>query len=225
LDLTSGGGNTYNWSGPNSFANTNQDPSIIHASTSASGLYTVTVTDNSTGCSATANTSVVVNPVPAVNLGHDTTICVYNTITLNAGSGFTSYDWSTGQTTPTITVNTTGEYYVTVINSYGCNGIDSIHILTDPCTGIKDINGNDFVSIYPNPNNGLYYIKALNDFNEEVSIQITDLSGRILFYKENNLMLKDVILPIDNENYASGIYMLYLTSKSARIIEKIVIDH
>ncbi|MGD0710555.1 MAG: PKD domain-containing protein [Bacteroidales bacterium] len=225
LNLASGGGTNYNWSGPNSFTNVNQNPAITSATTSASGTYTVTVTNSTTGCSATANTNVTINPLPVIHLGNDTTICLYHTITLSAGSGFSSYHWNTGQTTQTITVGTTGTYSVQVGNSFGCIGADTIHVSVDTCAGIAEYNRNDFISIFPNPNNGLYYIKALTDFNDAVDIKITDLSGRLLFHKGNNLLIKDEVLPIDNEKCASGVYMLYLTSESVRIIQKIIIDH
>ena len=58
--------------------------------------------------------------------GKDVIICPLEDWTLDAGSGFASYRWHNGQTTPDIiadlldTVN-----IVTVTDKYGCSGFDS----------------------------------------------------------------------------------------------------
>ncbi|HRO07218.1 MAG TPA: GEVED domain-containing protein, partial [Saprospiraceae bacterium] len=57
LTLSTGGGIGYSWSGPNSFASTDQNPVINNYTNANSGTYTVTVTDTN-GC--TASSSVVV---------------------------------------------------------------------------------------------------------------------------------------------------------------------
>jgi hypothetical protein len=59
INLTSGGGTTYAWSGPSAFSSTLQNPSRASATTAMAGTYTVTVTDAS-GCTATASRTVVV---------------------------------------------------------------------------------------------------------------------------------------------------------------------
>lgn len=69
LNLTSSGGTSYSWSGPNGFASSLQSPSLTNVTTAASGNYTVTVMLN--GCSANASTSVTINElvsIPDANL-------------------------------------------------------------------------------------------------------------------------------------------------------------
>ncbi len=58
LNLTAStiAGATYNWTGPNSFASAEQNPSISNASSAASGTYSVTVTD-SDGCTSVAGST------------------------------------------------------------------------------------------------------------------------------------------------------------------------
>ncbi len=46
--------------------------------------------------------------------------------TLNAGPGFSNYQWSTGATTQTINVTTPGAYWVTVTNDQGCQRTDTV---------------------------------------------------------------------------------------------------
>ncbi len=59
--------NFYNWSGPNSFTNTGQNPAIAGVTTAATGTYTVNVID-ANGCAATATTDVVITPANTISL-------------------------------------------------------------------------------------------------------------------------------------------------------------
>jgi PKD repeat protein len=66
LNLSASGGVSYNWTGPNAFASTQQNPSVTNAQVSASGVYTVTVTDLN-GCIASDTISGIVNGCLAIN--------------------------------------------------------------------------------------------------------------------------------------------------------------
>jgi gliding motility-associated-like protein len=65
---------------------------------------------------------------PIVNLGNDTTLSLGSTLQLNAGNTGSTYLWSTNDTTQTISINTTGTYWVKVTNSGGCFSSDTIYI-------------------------------------------------------------------------------------------------
>ncbi|WP_430403559.1 PKD domain-containing protein [Fluviicola sp.] len=84
---------------------------------SSSGTYSLTV--SASGCtSASASTTVTVNPLPAVptiTAGGPTTFCAGGSVTLTSSSA-TGNTWSTGATTQSITVTTSGSYTVTVSN-------------------------------------------------------------------------------------------------------------
>jgi|GEM_PF-2079525 len=66
---------------------------------------------------------------PQVNLGSNINFCFGNTLTLNAFNPSSTYLWSTGATSPSIIVNSTGTYWVVVTNSCGSD-TDTIDILT-----------------------------------------------------------------------------------------------
>lgn len=124
-------GASYNWSGPNSFTSTTQNPSIPSASTTASGIYSVNVTvAGCTGPSGTVN--VVVNPIPASpTITSNSPLCVGQTLSLTAGTitGAT-YNWSgpnsftsavQNPTVGSITTAAAGIYSVTATVA-GCTG-------------------------------------------------------------------------------------------------------
>jgi hypothetical protein len=99
--------------------------------TAGTTTYTVTAT-SSDGCSATATGSVTVNPVPtAVITVSSATICQGESTSLTA-SGGTTYLWSTGAATASITVTTSGVYSVTVGNDLGCTDVASTTITVNP---------------------------------------------------------------------------------------------
>ncbi len=83
--------------------------------------YTVTATDGN-GCSGTASQSVTVNSPPTPVITGPTSICSGGNVTLDAGAGFSGYNWSNGATTSAISVNATGNYTVTVTDANGCTG-------------------------------------------------------------------------------------------------------
>lgn len=96
------------------------------------GNYTVTVTDAATGCTGTsAAKTVTVNalPVPAISANGSLAFCQGSNVTLTASDAST-YLWSTGAKTKSITVNTAGNYSVTVTNSNGCSGGSAITKIT-----------------------------------------------------------------------------------------------
>jgi hypothetical protein len=67
----------------------------------------------------------------APHLGADQIVCDGTNILLNPNcNNVSSYLWSNGLSTSTITVDTTGNYWVRTINTNGCNGRDTVHITT-----------------------------------------------------------------------------------------------
>lgn len=111
LDATSPGC-TYLWS-------TGATTPTITA-TSANSYWVVV--DNGV-CSATD--TLVINAFALPDIGADTTVCSGQTIVLDAGNPGSTYQWSTGSQTQTISVNTSGIYWVDV-TSGNCTFRDSI---------------------------------------------------------------------------------------------------
>lgn len=141
--LTANGspGSTYIWN------NTLNTQSIL---VGAADTYCVTCTD-ANGCTSTACVTVVVNPLPIVDVGVDIEICLGQSAALfgsiGAGTSPFLYSWSPGgsNTNPNLVspgTNTTYTLQVTDVN--GCSGTDNIMVIVNP---LPDVNAGTDQSI------------------------------------------------------------------------------
>ena len=89
------------------------------------GQTELTVVD-ANGCSATSPTipyDVYALSTPVITVSGPTEFCLGGSVILDVGSGWASILWSSGNTTPSVTVTQTGSYSVIVMDQNGC--IDS----------------------------------------------------------------------------------------------------
>lgn len=105
LNATTFGASSYQWS------NGQTGPTIT---VTQPGQYSVVV--NMANCGQYKDTIMISTGVLQQNIVPDAIICEGQSVILDAGSGYTSYSWSTGATTQTITVSTPGTYSVQVSN-------------------------------------------------------------------------------------------------------------
>lgn len=125
------------WSGPGGFTSSQQNPA-----TTVPGTYTVIITDNSNGCTASAAATVNQNITPPTasatapgNLNCQTSSLQLNGTASSQGPNFT-YLWTTtngnivsGNTTLTPTVNAAGLYNLLVTNtSNGCTATTNVAV-------------------------------------------------------------------------------------------------
>ncbi len=94
------------------------------------GTYSVHIT-NASGCSADFGAEVAFVPPPSVDLGPDTVLCAGQLLTLDAGNPGSTFTWSTGATSPTLSVGTGGNYTVSVDNGH-CSTQDAITVIFNP---------------------------------------------------------------------------------------------
>ncbi|MEI2758888.1 MAG: T9SS type A sorting domain-containing protein [Bacteroidia bacterium] len=121
VNLIASTGLSYLWS------NGSTDPYI---NVTSAGSYVVTVT-TAAGSAASAPVLVTVYPTPnaTITAGGSTSFCVGGSVTLTANSGST-YLWSSGATTQSITAIGGGNYNVIVTNSNGCSAMSASTTVT-----------------------------------------------------------------------------------------------
>ena len=116
--LSASGGTGYEW---------NTGDTTILITIGNAGEYSVTVTDDN-GCMESATVMVESNPLPDAEISGGLSYCE-GSLTMLTASGGTSFMWSTGETTASITAGNAGEYSVTVINDNGC--MDSVTVMVE----------------------------------------------------------------------------------------------
>ena len=205
---------------------------LLHVAPLENTVYKLISVSDSNSCSNVCNDSININvyPLPVIDLGVDTSMCNYESITLDAGEGFASYLWSNGSTEQSVFVDSsnigTGDtlYWVEVSNEQGCSMRDSINISFKDCTGISNINENIFVKVFPNPNNGNFNLVINTNENLELNVKVINTFGITVFQddkvKINNKYHKSYNL----NNLNSGIYYIYLYNNEHQIIKKIFIN-
>jgi hypothetical protein len=150
---------------------------------------------------------------------------------LEAEPGHSQYLWSTGDTSQTIQVTASGEYWVYV--PYGEGNISTRHIVvsdtSQPCLYLPVTPPAEemplSVKCVPNPVRD--QLKIMFDLREksEISVEILDLSGRLrtsipytVFAPGQNMM------PVDLSRLEHGIYFLRFITGQSITTKKIIVE-
>jgi gliding motility-associated-like protein len=83
---------------------------------------------------ATADTIQIIDvfDLPVIDFPDDAGFCEGNGLVIDAGGGYTAYEWNTGSTAQSITVLNEAVYTCTVFDEWGCAASDSIYIEVYP---------------------------------------------------------------------------------------------
>lgn len=148
INLTSSGGASYEWSGPDGFTSSQQNPEVYaYSAVNNSGLYQVIVT-NANGCKDTAQVAVTVDPAPMASATSNSPVCESAAIQLFA-EGDGNYLWSgpngfsSNVQNPEITdaaLEDSGDYYLTVTDANGCEGYGYVYVEVTEAGGSVDSN-------------------------------------------------------------------------------------
>lgn len=138
------------------------------------GTYSLTNTNGI--CTSTANVTINSSVDPNVQIAGNLTFCDGGSTTLTAsatGTGL-SYSWSTGATTPNITVTTSGSYTVNVTNSNNCTFSKTVVVNQNPLASVQ------------NPSINICSTSATTTFDlTSVQSQISSVSGITFKYYQN----------------------------------------
>ena len=157
-------------------------------------------------CYKTDAFQVIVGSIPQLGPDEIVSICEDHSFLLSAESGYSSYLWSSGETSRSIVAETAGSYSVTVSNDYGgfsCDATKTYTINVSSVANISAIVTEDFTS---NSNSIDVEVSGLGDYeysldglNYQPESEFTDLSSGnyTVFVRDKNgcgISTKDISL-------------------------------
>lgn len=155
---------------PDSYQNTTPFQQLIYAKI-----------DN-INCYAPFPITININAFTNVILDQTTAICNNTATTLTADAGYRSYTWSTGETTQSVQITTSGTYTVTIENADGCTKVKTFTVTGSAAPIINtvlvyDLNDNNSIDIViANPGS---YEYSIDGFNFQASPSFSNLNGLV----------------------------------------------
>ena len=193
------------------------------------GDYSVLIA-NPIGCSSlSAPVTVTIHPLPAVFLGNDTAVLPGTSLLLDAGSGFNSYLWSTGATSQSISVDSSGTgigvktIWVNVTDNYYCPGGDTININFTNHPGINEAFANAGMQVIPNPSDGRIELLLENIPAGSYEVELFSPDGKLIYRSKHQLNNNRINL--DLSHVANGVYLLKVTGNAGAVTERIIIGN
>ena len=153
--------------------------------TNSTGVVWVRATGTD-GCYNYDSATVLVNPLPIVDIGRDTALCGTSTIDLDAGF-FALYDWSTGEITNSITVSAINlladTISVMVTDFKGCRSSDTLILYQCDVDKFFADMPNTIIPGRASPNEK--WILEHIDLFPGAIVEIFDRWGRLIYHVEN----------------------------------------
>jgi len=181
----------------------------------AVGTYRVTVSDQF-GCTDDGGSSVTTRPGIVVNLGPDTGF--YQPITLDAGTGYSGYLWSTGDTTQTTVANSTGTYWVQVTSSDGCTATDTIEVTV--AVGIDELEVTGW-NLYPNPNAGQFFLENTG-MSRLIQLDVYSVTGAHVLGRELDVYGGERVA-IELPQATPGMYLLHVREGNSVVVHRFIV--
>jgi PKD repeat protein len=220
-DQSTGDPETWLWEFGDGSTSGAQNPFHIY---NEPGDYTVTLTvTDDTGDNEQSQEYTILQG-PEIELGGPYEIEEGGSITLDAGAGYESYSWNTGEETQTIEVfaddiDGDEQFSVFVTAENGCVASDNtmVSVLTD----ISKLTKETFSpTIYPNPSAGSFVVDGLG--SELCEVKVMSLSGKVIF--EDQMQPEAGQVKIEDKNWAAGIYLLKVYEGNKIATKKLIVE-
>jgi len=130
-------------------------------------------------------------------------------------------------TTSTVTwaSNYEGTASIEVIGSNDC-GIGAVseafEVLCSICTGIGEINI-EKISIYPNPNNGIFTVEFGQVLSDDVTIKVLNTLGKVVHVETGISVKNGLKRTIDLSTEYKGMYFLVIENYQGSTVNRIII--
>ncbi|MFC4634084.1 T9SS type B sorting domain-containing protein [Dokdonia ponticola] len=119
-------------------------------------------------CFTTTSFDINMREQPEIDLESTYYICDNDSITLSISNSYDSYNWSTGETSQSINIDSSGNYSVTVSNLYGdfiCEEVHNFQVIQSGIATITEVIVADFTQ---NDNSIEILVEGLGDYEYSV---------------------------------------------------------
>ncbi len=214
-------GASYTWTNSNTAINlpgsgTGNVPAFITSNSGSTPVSsTITVTPSINGCPGTPDTyMIIVNPTPEISLAGAT-------LTSTTGPGYQWYLGGTpvtGATSQIYNATENGEYMV-IVDGSDCPS-ESVIVTT---ASINDLKESYSFTVYPNPNDGNFFVSFHAPEKAAYTIKIINSLGELIYQKQLLSVEGLYVQQTDLKNLANGVYMITVTGFSGEHIKKVII--
>jgi len=216
--VTATGANTYTWNGTPMGSN-----NVFVATPAQTATYVLKANTNSgtVVCPSTHTVLVTVNPNPTISVAASrSVICKGESNTLTA-TGAASYTWqgSLGtSSTAIVSPNNTTTYTLSGTNAQGCTTGTMVVAMVSSCNGIEEYNNKSLIRVYPNPNNGQFFVSS----ESAIALNLTNALGQIIRTVELN---SENGFSLEVSGLAKGVYYLSSgTGLTQAVYTKVVVN-
>lgn len=212
VTLTANGAATYSWM-PSGTTAVNE---IVMPTSNST--YSLIGNDNE--CSDTTTVLVTVNQLPSITTSTtNSLICSGESVILTGSSSASTYSWSNGANTMSISVSPsiTTVYSVTVTDGL-CNNTSTITQSVSLCTSLYELRNHNSINVYPNPFNESFNLSWDSNISsgEETQIYVYNTLGSLYFHTKTT----DSKITISTKDWNSGSYFIKINTKAYKIIKQ-----
>ena len=221
INLNANGNLNYIWSNGDSSAQT-----VVQINNNSSIWLMGTDSNN---CSNFDTIEIQAKELPIIDLGNDTSICINQSIQLYANPNVDSWLWSTGDTSSSITIDSSnipadsiGIWIEVSLNT--CTNYDTIRVGLDSCLSIPNAHFENNLTVYPNPaQEWIHLYLPVNLSAGEIGISLLDLNGKIHIFKKIQIPYNETTVKLRLTNIAAGVYFLHIQDQSNFYYTKVLI--
>ena len=101
---------------------------------------------------------------------------------------------------------------------------DGYEVMVDNFTSVGEIEENNLLAIYPNPNNGEFTLELAGVTAGKVDVRVYDITGTIVYHESGLIANTNYSLRIDLGSYPQGMYFVKVSHEQGSSVRKMLLS-